>query len=117
MPKYDISYKVHTLSDYAHIFTNKKIDRYEVCRWTYLKRFSSDDTKTDKKLTDVQQRIIELKEEKLGKLKERILDIEIKSNEKEKDKVTNLAEKQFVEFTKTSKNDVVSKKGNNKYYV
>lgn len=115
MPKYGIPYKVHTLSTYTYICSNKRIDRYEDCRWTYLKRFLSDDTKTDKKSTeDVQQRIIELKEEKLGQLKERILDIEIKSNEKEKDKVTNIAEKQFVEF---SKNDAVSKKVKKKIRV
>ncbi|XP_011638830.1 zinc transporter 9 isoform X2 [Pogonomyrmex barbatus] len=121
VPKYGTRYKAYTFLNSQKIFTNRKIGRHEDCRWTCIARFLSDDAKdkSDKKLAeDVQQRIIELNEEKLGKLKERVLDIEpVISNEKEDGKgqtATKLAEKQSAEFKEPSKDDVMSKKAKKK---
>ncbi|CAL1685358.1 unnamed protein product [Lasius platythorax] len=119
IPKYDTQYKVHVLSYSQKIFANKKISRHENGRWIDIARFSSDDAKTkkdksEKRLAeDVQHKIIELNEDKLGKLKERVLDIEPidSSDDKEKGKeATKFAEKQSAESKETSKDDVMSKK-------
>lgn len=120
MPKYDTQYKVHMLSYSQKIFANKKISRHENGRWIDIARFLSDDSKTkkdksEKRLAeDVQDKIIELNEDKLGKLKERVLDIEPidSSDDKEKEKeATKFAEKQSAESKEASKDDVMSKKG------
>lgn len=121
MPKYDTPYKVHTLINPPKIVANKKIVQYEYYKWIRSTRFSSDDAKTknksDKKLVEeVQQRIIELNEEKLGKLKERVLDIEpitsaIDEKEEVKIEATKLATKQSTESKELLKDDAVSKKG------
>lgn len=86
-----------------------------------MTRFLSDDAKSNKdksetKLAEeVQQRIIELNEEKLGKLKERVLNIEpVVSDGKEKaakGQAAKLVEKQSAESKEPLKDDVASKKG------
>jgi len=82
-----------------------------------MTRFLSDDAKFKDKpeiklAEEVQQKIIELNEEKLGKLKERVLDIEpITSDEKKEGQTAKLVEKQSAEFKESSKDDVTSKKG------
>lgn len=117
VPKYGTRYKVHTFSNSQKVFANRKAGGHGDCRWTCATRFSSDDAKSirDKsevKLAEeVQQRIIELNEDKLGKLKERVLDIEpVISDEKkeEKKQVAKLIEKQSAE-SKESKDDVLMK--------
>ncbi|XP_072747668.1 proton-coupled zinc antiporter SLC30A9, mitochondrial [Anoplolepis gracilipes] len=118
VPKYGTQCKVHMLSYSKSIFANKKIGRHEDGRWIGIARFLSDDVKSkkdksEKKLAeDVQQKIIELNEEKLGKLKERVLDIELidSSDDKEKGKDAKFAEKQFAESKEMSKDDAMSKK-------
>lgn len=119
VPKYGMQYKVHSFSNSQKVFANRKIGRHEDCRWTCVTRFFSDDTKSNKDkseklVEEVQQRIIELNEEKLGKLKERVLDIEpIISDEKEEGKklAAKHVEKQSAELKELSKDDVTSKKG------
>lgn len=119
VPKYGTRYKVHVFSNSQKIFANRKIDRHGDCRWICMTRFSSDaksnkDKPEVKLVEEVQQRIIELNEDKLGKLKERVLDVEpVVSDEKEKGKgQTKLVEKQPGESKEQSlKDDVVSKKG------
>lgn len=120
IPKHDVQYKIQKFSYSQKIYTNKKIGRNEDGRWIGIAKFSSDEAKTkkdksEKKLAeDVQQKIIELNEEKLGKLKERVLNIEPvdSSNDKEKGReATKFAEKQSVESKELSKDDVTSKKG------
>lgn len=106
------------LSYSQKVFANKKIGRHENGSW--IARFLSDNAKTkkdesEKRLSeDVQQKIIELNEEKLGKLKERVLDIKPldSSDDKEKEReVTKFADKQSAEFKESLKDDVMSKKG------
>lgn len=61
---------------------------------------------------EVQQRIIELNEEKLGKLKERVLDIEpVVSDKKEEGQAAKLIEKQYSAESKELKDDIALKKG------
>ncbi|RLU23218.1 hypothetical protein DMN91_003421 [Ooceraea biroi] len=126
MPKYGTRYKIHTLSSSQRVLANRKVDKYEGC--TYAKRFSSDTKakkdKLEKKLTEEsQQRVIELNEEKLGKLKERVLDIEAISStderEDEKGEATKLAEKQSEskESKEATKDDITSKKAKKKVRV
>jgi len=82
-----------------------------------MTRFLSDDAKSKNKETklveEVQQKIIELNEEKLGKLKERVLDIEpvISDNKKEGQTTKTVVEKQSAESKESLKDDVISKKG------
>ncbi|XP_011707607.1 PREDICTED: zinc transporter 9 [Wasmannia auropunctata] len=120
VPKYGTRHKVHTFSNSQKVFANRKVGRHGEYRWTYATRFSSNDAKSNKDKSDaklveeVQQRIIELNEEKLGKLKERVLDIEPVISEKEErkgqaGKREKLIEKS-VESKEPSKDDVVSKK-------
>jgi len=120
VPKYGTRYKVHTFSNSQKIFANSRVDRLEDCRWTCATRFSSSNAKSNKDKSEVklaegvQQRIIELNEDKLGKLKERVLDIEpVVSDEKEEGKgqTAKLTEKQSAEFKEPSKDDNASKKG------
>lgn len=117
VPKYGTRHKVHTFSNSQTVVANRKIGRHGDCRWTCATRFSSDDAKSNKdksetKLAEeVQQRIIELNEEKLGKLKERVLE-PIISDEKEKGKgQAAKLEKQSAESKEPSKDDIVLKKG------
>lgn len=122
MPKYGTRYKIHMLSYSQRVLANKKMDMYEDCRWTCAKRFSSDSKpkkdKVEKKLNEEsQQRVIELNEEKLGKLKERVLNIEPISStderEDEKVEITKFTEKEPAESKEPStKDDSISKKGN-----
>lgn len=113
--KYGTQYKIHTFWNSQKVFANRKVSRD--CRWTCVTRFLSDDAKSkDKSETklaeEVQQRIIELNEEKLGKLKERVLDIEpVTSDEKKEGQAAKLVEKQSAESKEPSKDDVILKKG------
>lgn len=119
VPKYGTRYKIHSFSNSQKVFANRKIDRHGDCRWVCVTRFFSDYTKSNKDKSEklgeeVQQRIIELNEDKLGKLKERVLDIEpIVSDEKGdgKELAPKLVEKQSAESKESSKDDVTSKKG------
>ncbi|XP_050447051.1 zinc transporter 9 [Cataglyphis hispanica] len=126
IPKHDVQYKIHKFLYSQKIFTDKKIGTNEDGRWIDIAKFSSDDAKakknkSEKKLAeDVQQKIIELNEEKLGKLKERVLNVEPidSSNDKEKGReATKFAEKQSVESKELSKDDVTSKKAKKKIRV
>lgn len=119
VPKCGARYKVHAFSNSQKVSASRGVGRHGDCRWTCASRFS-DDAKSNKdkseiKLAEeVQQRIIELNEEKLGKLKERVLDIEpIVTHEKEdgKGQAAKLVEKQPAESKEPSKDDVISKKG------
>jgi len=123
MPKYDTRYKVHMLINPQKMVANKKLLQSEDYRWICT-RFLSDHAKikdkSEKKLAeDVQQRIIELNEEKLGKLKERVLDIKpistIDEKKEEKTEATKFAVKQSTESKESSKDDAVSKKGTTLY--
>jgi len=120
VPKYGTQYKVHTFSNSQKVFANNRVDRLGDCRWICATRFSSSNAKSDKDKSDiklaenVQQRIIELNEEKLGKLKERVLDIEpVISDEKEEGKgqTAKLIVKQSAESKESTKDDNASKKG------
>lgn len=121
VPKYGTRYKVHTFTNSQKIFANRKIGRHGDCRWAYAARFSSNDAKSNKDkpevklVEEVQQRIIELSEEKLGQLKERVLDIESVISDEKKDgkgQATKLVEEQSAESKELSKDDIVlSKKG------
>ncbi|KYN38207.1 Zinc transporter 9 [Trachymyrmex septentrionalis] len=123
VPKYGIQYKVHTFSNSQKVFANRKVGRHSDCKWTCMTRFLSDDAKFKDKpeiklAEEVQQKIIELNEEKLGKLKERVLDIEpITSDEKKEGQTAKLVEKQSAEFKESSKDDVTSKKAKKKVRV
>lgn len=119
MPKYGTRYKIHTLSNSQRVFSNKKMDVHEHRWWIYPRRFSSDTKakkdKVEKKLNEESQRIIELEEEKLGKLKERVLNIEPISSTDEKETAkaeANNSEKQPVDSKVPSEDDSISKKGN-----
>ncbi|XP_012227233.1 proton-coupled zinc antiporter SLC30A9, mitochondrial [Linepithema humile] len=125
MPKYDTRYKVYTLINPQKIVANKKTLQYEDYRWIRTTRFLSDDVKSKDKsdnetklVENVQQRIIELNEEKLGKLKERVLNIEpistIDEKEEGKEEATKLAVKQSTESKESSKDDATSKKAKKK---
>ncbi|EGI57333.1 PREDICTED: zinc transporter 9 [Acromyrmex echinatior] len=119
VPKYDIQYKVHTFSNSQKVFANRKVGKHRDCKWTCVTRFLSDaKSKSETKITEeVQQRIIELNEEKLGKLKERVLDVKpVTSDEKKEAQTGKLVEKQSAE-SKESKDDVVSKKAKKKVRV
>ncbi|XP_011868185.1 PREDICTED: zinc transporter 9 isoform X1 [Vollenhovia emeryi] len=125
VPKYGTRYKVHAFSNSQKVFANRKTGRHGDCRWTCAARFS-DDAKSNKdgsevKLAnEVKQRIIELNEEKLGKLKERVLDIEpVISDEKEvgKGQAAKLVEKKSAEFKEPLKDDAASKKAKKKIRV
>lgn len=117
--KHGIQYKVHKLLNSQKIFINKKLGRNENWRWGCITRFSSDNSKTkkdssEKILTEsVQQRIIELNEEKLGKLKERVLNVKPVDSEEgeEKEKMAKLNGKQSTEYRGSPKEDAASKKG------
>lgn len=119
MPKYGTRYKVHMLSYSQKVCANRKVDRHESGRWISIARFFSDDAKiknkSEKRLAeDVQQTVVELKEEKLGKLKERVLDIELIDSNSDKEKgreTTKFVEKKSIESKELSKDDVMSKKG------
>lgn len=119
IPKYDTQYKICMLSYYQKVCANKKIGRHEDNRWINIARFLSDDAKIkdkfEKRLAeDVQQKVVEFKGEKLGKLKERVLDLQpIDSNDdKEKGReTTKFIEKQSTESKELSKDDVILKKG------
>ena len=117
VPKYDIQYKVHTFSNSQKVFANRKVSRHRDIKWICMTRFLSDDAKSKNKETklveEVQQKIIELNEEKLGKLKERVLDIEpvISDNKKEGQTTKTVVEKQSAESKESLKDDVISKKG------
>lgn len=85
-PKYSTRYNSHISSNSEKLFANDKVGRFGECRWTVvlLSRSNSDNAKTRKDgqstldesaTNNVQQRIIELNEEKLGQLKERALDV------------------------------------------
>lgn len=122
VPKYGTRCKVHAFSNSQKIFAKRAGRQDGDCRWTCATRFSSDDAKSNgdksevKLAEEVQQRIIELNEEKLGKLKERALNVEpVISNEKkeEKEQAAKLAEKQSAE-SKESKDDIALKKGRRK---
>lgn len=118
MPKYGTRYKVHMLSYSQKVCANRKVDRHESGRWISIARFFSDDAKiknkSEKRLAeDVQQTVVELKEEKLGKLKERVLDIELIDSNSDKEKgreTTKFVEKKSIESKELSKDDVMSKK-------
>lgn len=120
MPKYGTRYKVHMFSNSQKIFANRKTGRHGDCRWICATRFSSDSAKSNKDkpevklVEEIKQRIIELNEEKLGKLKERVLDVEpVISDEKEEGKrqTAKLVEKQPAESKEPSSKDDVLKKG------
>ncbi|EFN83131.1 Zinc transporter 9 [Harpegnathos saltator] len=91
-----------------------------------MTRFLSDDAKTKKDksekilVEDSQQRIIELDKEKLGKLKERVLDIEpvnpIDKTEEIRE-TAKLTEKHFTESKESSKNDITLKKAKKRIKV
>lgn len=122
MPKYDTRYKVHMFINPQKIVANKNILQYKNYRWIYITSFLSDDTKNEDKsekklIEEVQQRIIELNEQKLGKLKERVLNIESTVNRKEEEKTeaTKLAAKQSAESKESPKDDSMSKKGTTLY--
>ncbi|KAM0727586.1 Proton-coupled zinc antiporter SLC30A9, mitochondrial [Formica fusca] len=126
MPKYGVQYKVQKLLYSQKVFANKKIGRNEDGRWIGIAKFSSDEAKikkdkSEKRLAeDVQQKIIELNEDKLGKLKERVLNIEPidSSNDKEKEKeAIKFIEKQSAESKELSKDDVMSKKAKKRIRV
>ncbi|XP_029173902.1 zinc transporter 9 [Nylanderia fulva] len=126
VPKYGAQCKVHVLSYSQNVFANKKIDKHENGRWINLARFLSDNAKSKKDDSEtklgqqVQQKIIELNEDKLGKLKERVLDIKPidSSDDKEKEKeVTKFAERQSAESKESLKDDVLSKKAKKKIKV
>ncbi|XP_028046272.1 zinc transporter 9 isoform X2 [Monomorium pharaonis] len=130
VPKYSTQHnKVHTNSQVFEftVFANRKIGRHGDCRWICVTKLLSDDAKFNKdkseaKLAEeVQQRIIELNEEKLGQLKERVLDIEpVVSKEKEeaaKGQAPKFVEKQTTEFKESLKNDVAPKKAKKKVRV
>lgn len=120
IPKYGTSYKVCKFTSAQKIFINEKIDRHDNWRWIYTSRFLSDDMKIKKDKSekildeDSQQRIIELDKEKLGKLKERVLDIEpiIPTNKKREEigEAVKLIEKPSTDSKKSS-DDVTLKKG------
>jgi len=121
MPKYGTQYKVYKLFYSQRILANKKVDKYEDCRWTCMKRFSSDTSKKnqlEKKVAEEsqKQKITVLDEEKLGKLKERVLDIEpissIDEKKDEKGETIKLVVKQLAESNEPTKDDTASKKGN-----
>lgn len=86
-----------------------------------MTRFLSDDVKTKKDkfekilAEDSQQRIIELNEEKLGKLKERVLNIEpiipVDKKGEETGKMAKLTEKQSTESKELLRDDITLKKG------
>ncbi|KAL0118981.1 hypothetical protein PUN28_009543 [Cardiocondyla obscurior] len=126
VPKYGTQYKANAFLNSQKVFANRKVDRFGDCRWICTTKFLSDDGKSNKdksegKTEEVQQRIIELNEEKLGKLKERLLDIEpvaFDEKKEEKDQVVKLGEKQSVEQKpKESLEDDVSKKVKKKVRV
>ncbi|KAG5341286.1 ZNT9 protein, partial [Acromyrmex charruanus] len=119
VPKYDIQYKVHTFSNSQKVFANRKVGKHRDCKWTCVTRFLSDaKSKSETKIIEeVQQRVIELNEEKLGKLKERVLDVKpVTFDEKKEGQTGKLVEKQSAE-SKESKDDVVSKKVKKKVRV
>lgn len=121
IPKYGTQCKVYKFKSPQKIFINGKVERYDDWRWIYMTKFISDDAKTKKDksgkilIEDSQQRIIELDEEKLGKLKERVLDIEpinpVDKKEEEAEEIAKLTERQSVESKETSKDDATLKKG------
>ncbi|KYM81222.1 Zinc transporter 9 [Atta colombica] len=122
VPKYDIQYKVHTFSNSQKVFANRKVSRHRDIKWTCMTRFLSDDAKSKNKETklveEVQQRIIELNEEKLGKLKERVLDVEPAISDKKKEGQTaKLVDKQSAESKESLKDDIISKKAKKKVRV
>ncbi|XP_012054870.1 PREDICTED: zinc transporter 9 [Atta cephalotes] len=122
VPKYDIQYKVHTFSNSQKVFANRKVSRHRDIKWTCMTRFLSDDAKSKNKETklveEVQQRIIELNEEKLGKLKERVLDVEPTISDKKKEGQTaKLVDKQSAESKESLKDDIISKKAKKKVRV
>ncbi|KAL0134757.1 hypothetical protein PUN28_001493 [Cardiocondyla obscurior] len=92
VPKYGTQHKVDEFLNSQKVFSNKKVGRHEDCKWICVTKFLSNDGKSNKdksevKTEEVQQRIIELNEEKLGKLKERVLDIEpVAFDEKKEEK-------------------------------
>jgi len=120
IPKYGTQYTVYQLFYSQRILANKKVDKYKDCRWTCIKRFSSDtkikkDQPEKKVIKDSQkQKVTVLDKEKLGKLKERLLDIEPISciDEQKDEKATKSVEKQLAESNELTKDDIASKKGN-----
>ncbi|XP_014469178.1 PREDICTED: zinc transporter 9 [Dinoponera quadriceps] len=116
IPKYGTRYKMCKFTSSQRILINGKVDKYDDRRSIYTTRFLSDDAKTkkdksEKIVGDSQQRIIELDEEKLGKLKERVLDIEpispVDKSRVETGETAKLAEKQSAESKESLKDDVL----------
>ncbi|XP_032682993.1 zinc transporter 9 isoform X1 [Odontomachus brunneus] len=127
IPKCGIRYKVCKFTSAQKIFINRKVDKHDDWRWIYMTRFLSDDTKTKKDKSekilaeDSQQRIIELNEETLGKLKERVLDIEpiipADKKEEETEETAKLTEKQSTESKESLKDDITLKKAKKRIRV
>lgn len=119
MPKCGTQYnRIHTLSNPRKVFFTRKIGKQD-WRWTCM-RFTSDESKIkqeklDKKLADdVQQKIIELNQEKLGKLKERVLNVEsISADNKEEaqSEAADIIEKDSEQPKQPLIDDTTSKKG------
>lgn len=119
--KYGTQYKVCKFMNPQKTFINKKVEKYDDWRWICMTRFLSDDAKAKKDksekilIEDSQQRIIELDKGKLGKLKERILDIKpinlIDKKGEQTGEIAKLNEKQSTESKESSKDDLTLKKG------
>lgn len=125
-PNHGVRCKVHVISNSQSNFGQKKAGKTGHLKWTYVvtRRTVSDDIKKkeigdlpqqEKTLIQVgQDRVIELSEEKLGKLKERPLNVEsVKIDDKKKkdpEKVAESVDKPVIEGKETAE-DVTSKKG------
>lgn len=126
IPKYGVRCKVHITNSQSN-FGHKKVGRTTDLKWTYVitRRAASSNAKgkeenqtiLEKKATsqDSQDRVIELNEEKLGKLKERPLTLEVTSNvedkkQNEQGKAPETSEKTKTETAEIPKEGILAKK-------
>ncbi|XP_046821600.1 zinc transporter 9 isoform X3 [Vespa crabro] len=126
-PNHGVRCKVHVISNSQSNFGQKKAGKTGDLKWTCIitRRTASDDIKgkgigdllQQEKIfiQDGQDRVIELNEEKLGKLKERPLNVEpvVETDDKKKkdpEKVAEFVDKPVIESKETAEEDITSKK-------
>ncbi|XP_035733125.1 zinc transporter 9-like isoform X2 [Vespa mandarinia] len=126
-PNHGVRCKVHVISNSQSNFGQKKAGKTGDLKWTCIitRRTASDDIKgkgigdllQQEKIfiQDGQDRVIELNEEKLGKLKERPLNVEpvVEIDDKKKKdpaKVAEFIDKPVIESKETAEEDITSKK-------
>ncbi|KAK2587085.1 hypothetical protein KPH14_002856 [Odynerus spinipes] len=134
IPKYGVRCKVHVISNSQSNFGHKKVGKITDLKWTCVitRRAASSDSKgregnrqsQEEKASfqDTQDRVIELNEEKLGKLKERILSVGVvgETDEKKKNepgKAAEILEKTKVEVKEISKEESTLKKAKKRLRV